>query len=190
MLWDHAQVKPDDYHGNRTDIVVFQTTTRVDVAEGIALHNTDFGQGGINQIFVPDFIGATHRGEIFPVDVHGNPIPFRVEVNTSTGDLSAHWSTPRDLNTWFTCTDWHFDAAARIPGRSDDRPTRVAGSWERSQLLDGPVWVDTHFGLGDDGRERVRAFFAPPDVDASAAPFEGARAGFPVDSAPLCPARG
>jgi len=47
--------------------------------------------------------------------------------------------------------------------------------WERSQLFDGPVWVDTHFGLGDDGRERVRAFFAAPDADATTAPFEGAQ---------------
>ena len=52
---------------------------------------------------------------------------------------------------------------------------RSLSPWERSELLDLPVWVDTHFGRGDDGRERVRAFFAAPDADARVPLFEGAQ---------------
>ena len=47
--------------------------------------------------------------------------------------------------------------------------------WELSELLDGPVWVDVHLGRSDDGRDRVRAFFAPPDADPAKSPIEGAQ---------------
>jgi hypothetical protein len=47
--------------------------------------------------------------------------------------------------------------------------------WELSELLDGLAWVDVHLGRSDDGRDRVRAFFAPPDADPSSAPIEGAQ---------------
>ncbi|MEP6842019.1 MAG: hypothetical protein ABJA11_00775 [Pseudolysinimonas sp.] len=47
--------------------------------------------------------------------------------------------------------------------------------WDLAKTLDDPVWVDVHLGRGDDGRDRVRTFFAPPDADPSATPIEGAQ---------------
>ena len=46
--------------------------------------------------------------------------------------------------------------------------------WELSELLDSPVWADVHLGRSDDGRDRVRTFFARPDADPATSPIDGA----------------
>jgi len=96
------QIKIDLERGPRQYLVNFEATTHVDIAEGIVkanrvdpLSGTPLGKGGLEQIFVPDIIGATHRGEIFPVDIHGNPLPFTIDINDVTGNLRMLIYAPR-----------------------------------------------------------------------------------------------
>jgi len=46
--------------------------------------------------------------------------------------------------------------------------------WDRSQLLDSQVWVDTKLGVDDRGHDRVLAAFAAPDADPATPPVAGA----------------
>ncbi|MEP6842018.1 MAG: hypothetical protein ABJA11_00770 [Pseudolysinimonas sp.] len=91
----HNQIKIDWNRGPRHYLVNFEATTHIDIAEGIVAANRNepvppfapLGKGGFEQIFVPDQIGATHRGEIFPIDIHGNALPYDIEINDVTGHL-------------------------------------------------------------------------------------------------------
>ena len=97
------QIKIDvDRGGPRHYLVNFEATTHIDIAEGIVAANrkdplsgAPLGKGGLEQVFVPDLVGATHRGEIFPIDIHGNPLPFTIDINDVTGHLRMLIYAPR-----------------------------------------------------------------------------------------------
>lgn len=54
-LWEGLQVAPHPTHGYRGQVGVYEVITSTPAATASTLANTQFGKGGLPQVFVPDY---------------------------------------------------------------------------------------------------------------------------------------
>ncbi|WP_299466683.1 hypothetical protein [Mucilaginibacter sp.] len=61
-LWDGLQVAPHKELGPRTQVTIFEVPHYTPAAYGKATANTNWGMGGLNQIYIPNFSGLKPIG--------------------------------------------------------------------------------------------------------------------------------
>ena len=112
-LFQAGQVHKDIDLGYRGEVIRFEASTRVEVAQGSALANVYepipenaapgfeqvfLGHGGAPQFQIPELVKAAHYGEMSPIDAHGNPLPFRIYRDLQEGGYAIQIFTTREAD--------------------------------------------------------------------------------------------